>query len=77
MLCALCQQKGCHHLPFALGSEVGPFIAKTRLALEHVDKILAGMHMPKASRWKYDPHNIIYNLMRNDSDREAHKHEPN
>lgn len=38
--------------------------------------MLAGMHFPRANKWRYDPHNIIYNL-RKDQDRENYNHEPN
>lgn len=41
-----------------------------------MENIIEGMHLVKASKWKYDPHSVIYN-MRKDIHKEAHKHEPN
>jgi len=62
---------------FHLPHDVGPFIAKHRFALDHVEKMLAGMHFPRATKWRYEPHyNIIYNIMK-DQDRENHKYAPN
>lgn len=60
------------HLPY----DVGPLIAIHISALDHVEKMMEDIHFPKASKWHYDPHNVIYNL-RKDQEREAHKHVPN
>lgn len=43
------------HLPY----NVGPLIARHQSALDHVENILECIHFPKASRWQYDPHNVI------------------
>lgn len=38
--------------------------------------MISGMYFPRAIKWRYDPHNIIYNL-RKYQDREIHKNVPN
>ena len=61
---------------FHLSREVGPFIFEIRFAFDDADKILAGIHLPKESKWRYDTHDIIFHMSK-DNGREAHRHEPN